>query len=278
LRSRGEVIGALTVQSDVSAVFDTETVTILLIMADQVAVALDNARLYAESQETLETLRQAYSGARSKSWRQTLAARANWGYVYNGRVVQPVNSAWQPEMLQAVRTSQPVVSTSAERAGAERPDLERPTQGLARLEEGGRLALPIRVRNQTIGVFSFRKRREPGGAANQETWTAQEISTLEALLTQVGEALESARLYEETQQKAEQERMVGEITAQMRATLDIETVLRTAVDQIYEAMGLKEMSVWLSPTLTPLEPEPDGPLGASEPPAVAMVDASLERK
>jgi GAF domain-containing protein len=43
---------------------------------------------------------------------------------------------------------------------------------------------------------------------------------------QLGLALESARLYQDTQRRAAQEQLVGEVTSRMRETLDVEKVLQ----------------------------------------------------
>jgi len=56
LRSRGRVLGALTIQSTQPAAFAQEDVTILQTMADQLANAIENARLFQELQATLQTL------------------------------------------------------------------------------------------------------------------------------------------------------------------------------------------------------------------------------
>ena len=50
LVSRGRVVGALDVQSNLSGAFDTEEVTMLSSLADQIAIALDNANLFEETQ------------------------------------------------------------------------------------------------------------------------------------------------------------------------------------------------------------------------------------
>ena len=62
----------------------------------------------------------------------------------------------------------------------------------------------------------------------------------------LAEALESARLYEDAQSRAWRERLVGEITARMRQTLDLETVLETAVQDIRQALNLPEVTVRLT--------------------------------
>ena len=73
----------------------------------------------------------------------------------------------------------------------------------------------------------------------------EEKALLEALIDQVGAALDSARLYQATQQRAAQERLTGEVTARIRETLDMETVLRTAVQEVRQALGLPEVVVRL---------------------------------
>ncbi|MBN1965129.1 MAG: GAF domain-containing protein, partial [Anaerolineae bacterium] len=50
LKARGRVVGALDVQSNRPGAFSAEDVTVLSSLADQIAVALDNARLFEETQ------------------------------------------------------------------------------------------------------------------------------------------------------------------------------------------------------------------------------------
>ncbi len=52
LISRGQALGALTVQSEKESAFSQEDVTLLQTMADQLANAISNARLYQASQQT----------------------------------------------------------------------------------------------------------------------------------------------------------------------------------------------------------------------------------
>ncbi len=54
LRSRGRTIGAMTVQSIEEAAFDEADIAVMQTMADQVAVAIDNAQLFAQNQVSLE--------------------------------------------------------------------------------------------------------------------------------------------------------------------------------------------------------------------------------
>lgn len=232
LRSRGQVIGALTVQHEMGGAFDPETVTVLQLMADQVAVAIDNARLFAESQQALAAERHAYGEMSAEAWHRLAAAREQWGFRSTEDGLVPSQGDWPPEMQQAL--GEGIAFAHEDEDGAVR------------------VALPLRVREGNIGALSFRK--EGGGG-----WTDEELDVLRTLLDQLGVALDSARLYEETQRRAARERLAGAVTARIRQTLDMETVLRTAVNQIADAMGLAALDLRLLPGDLAANPGGDAP-------------------
>lgn len=221
LRSRGQVIGALNVQSRLPGAFDTETIAIFQTMADQVAVAIDNARLFTESQKALEAVQQAYGRLSHQAWlermqRGTLAFRRDESGL---RRVSP---------------------TAAAESQASFPSIE------------DMISLPIQVREQTIGQIQIHKRPEEGShlenepAASSPILNEQEHNLLNAIIDQLGITLDSARLFEESQQQAERERLVGEITSRMRATLDIDNVLQTAAREMLNALNLAEVEIRLA--------------------------------
>ena len=108
-----------------------------------------------------------------------------------------------------------------------------PNQRPMILEEGDDrlLIAPIHLRGQFLGSIVFRQ--DPGDPA----WASEEVALVEEICTQIGLALENARLLEETQERAEQERVIANITAQVRASMDPETILQTAVRELGAALG-----------------------------------------
>jgi GAF domain-containing protein len=216
LIARGQVLGALSVQSDRSHAFDPETVAALQTMADQVAVALDNARLYAESQEALEATRRAYGELSRQAWSELLRTHADWGYSYDRQHIRPIEGEWAAEMRRAAQAGQMVQGGGV---------------------EGATLALPLKVRDQVVGALGFYKE------SGDESWTAEETALLETLVGQLGVAMESAQLFEETQRRAAQDRLLGQVTTRMRETLDMDRVLQTAIREIGEALGIAEVEV-----------------------------------
>ena len=64
-----------------------------------------------------------------------------------------------------------------------------------------------------MGVLNFSK------GESDASWTDEELTLLETLAEQLGQALEGARLYGETQQRAAREQMIGEAATRMRESL-----------------------------------------------------------
>ncbi|MFM8319890.1 MAG: GAF domain-containing protein, partial [Chloroflexota bacterium] len=224
LRARGQVIGALSVQSTRPMAFDSASLAVLQTMADQLAIAIENAQLYATSQQALEAQRRAYAVSAHSEWRDWARLRSGLSVrsTPEGPQALPAEAAaWRPEMLQAAVDDRAVA-------------------------DGERLAIPIRVRGAVIGVIGA-SRPAPSGQPTPGQTNAQDLAFLETIAEQLGVALDSARLYAETRQRSEQDRLVDEITGRMRATLDLRSVLETAAREMRQALNLAEVEVRLSP-------------------------------
>lgn len=245
LRSRGQVIGAITVQSHRPNAFDEATISVLQTMADQLAIALDNAHLFAESQNALEAERRVYGELSRTAWQQWIQRLPQLGYRSDGRTLTPAGETWYPEMQAALtrgETILPPVEPRPENAHHSQSHRAHP------------IAIPIKVRGQVIGVIDTCKPPESG------PWTAEEINLLQTICEQLGLALDSARLFQDTQNRAARERLIGEATGRMRETLDIETVLQTAALEMRRALGLAEVEMRLRPPTArqPRDPQPAG--------------------
>ena len=225
LRSRGQTLGALSVQDSRPGAFDQDAIATLQTMADLVAVALDNAHLFEQSQQALESTRQAYGELTRAAWVEQIRARGDWGYCYEHRSLAPTKGDMGQEMKLAMLIEQ---SFTGKGSG------------------GLTLAIPLRSREQVIGVLGFDK--DPAA----DPWSTDEIAMMEALVEQLGLALENARLYQDTQQRAGRDQLVTEITSRFRGSLDIDSILQMAVREIGTTLDLAEVEVRLgsSPTTT----------------------------
>jgi GAF domain-containing protein len=231
---RGRLLGALSAQSDSPDAFEAPTVAVLQTMADQLAVALDNARLYEESLQALEASRRAYDQLSRQAWTELLSTQPRLGYSLVGQAVVPVEGAWRPEMLAAVRTGEPVVQGVGTSSAVESGDDPATDE-----EAGAVLALPLKVRSDVIGVLSLHKDPDEGD------WAPAEIEVVERLVEQVGTTLESARLFQETQRRAAREQAIRQITERMRGAVDVEAILQNTVAELARAMGVPRAYVRL---------------------------------
>jgi len=220
LRSRGRVMGALTVQSSEPDAFDEALLTVLQTVGDQVAVALDNARLFAESQAAVDAQRRAYGEISQEAWEQLLRARSARGFSKSEQGVVPLTDSRQ---------------------------LYEAGGGL--YDPGGSTHLlyvtrPISVREQVIGMVNARKSMDSG------QWTAEEVNLLETLINRLAEALEGARLHEEAQRRAQREQLARQITEKVRAAPDVESIAQTAAEELVKAIGGARSFVRLSADVT----------------------------
>jgi GAF domain-containing protein len=103
------------------------------------------------------------------------------------------------------------------------------------------VGLPIISNQETIGAIIF-EIADPLRRFNRD-----DLRLLDQISLQVSTAVEVSRVFEETRQRADRERLVSDITARMRETLDVDTVLKTAAQEIFEALDLKEVTISLNP-------------------------------
>jgi GAF domain-containing protein len=233
LRSRGRVIGAITVQSDQPDAFDEATVAVFETMADQIGVAIDNASLFAESQTAYESLNRAYGEQTQVGWARRLRFNQALGYRSDvtGKVVQ--EREWLPEMALVFDKGDAVIGSVSGADSTRTPDS---------LSGETFLGVPVMVRNQIIGVIQAYRPMDGG------EWMDDEIEFMKDVANIVGMTLENARLYEDTQRRADNERIVADVSSRIRESLDVDTVMQTAVVELQRALGLKDIIIRLGDT------------------------------
>ncbi|RME39788.1 MAG: GAF domain-containing protein, partial [Thermoflexia bacterium] len=91
------VIGVLDVQSVEPMAFTGEDVAVLQTMADQIALAIENARLLEEAQDRLREIAALTGHAIRAGWERMVSERPTWGYIYDGVEVRPREQATLPE-------------------------------------------------------------------------------------------------------------------------------------------------------------------------------------
>jgi GAF domain-containing protein/HAMP domain-containing protein len=210
----GSILGVLDVQSTRPAAFTEEDASILQIMADQVAIAIDNARLLTENSKALEVSRRAYGELSREVWSNYLKSRPDMGFVVSRDNLTARPSSRQKHSVMTMDRKSvdgdQVVGDTAE--------------------------VPIKLRDHVIGVFHMQK-------AGTTKWTEEEIEFMQSISDQVSIALEAARLFDDTQRRAERERLAGEITSRMRASNDPQEILQIAIKELRSALQVSKAQV-----------------------------------
>ncbi|HUI90478.1 MAG TPA: GAF domain-containing protein [Anaerolineales bacterium] len=223
LKTRNEILGILDIQSDQPQAFAQEDIEILQVMADQLATAIESTRLMQRVENQLTEIEQTYQEFTRQSWR-ALALEENHiaGYKFDGVQLQPIDRA--PENG-GTGDSTASATASGDQASGPRSQI-----------------IPIRLRGETIGLVNIRFR---GDSAPDET-----MSIVEQVTDRLATALENARLAEETRERARRDELVGELSGNFRSTLDLETVVRTAAQELRKAFQLEEAEVRLGFPIT----------------------------
>jgi len=105
------------------------------------------------------------------------------------------------------------------------------------------LNIPLLLRGQTIGNFKLIA-PEP-----DRRWTEDELTIAQAVAERTVLTLETARLLEESQQRAARERTIGEISTSISSSTDMEEILRNAVQELGRRMGGAEVVLELGSDL-----------------------------
>ena len=275
LISRDAVIGALTVQSARPAAFTAEDVTLLQTMADQLANAIANARLFESAatarreaeerlQETLalQQLSRALSGSLEQEqilqlFFQACLDKIGFEYVLLSLVeldynrVRALAGVGIPEQqlqhsvysldskviaVDVIRSGQTEVITGWDDRFANEPF----ETGRSRV--GVRLFTPITLRRENIGLVE-------AGFNSDDSWSISEpqVRLLQAFVSQTALALDNARRYEASQRMTEREALTKEIINKIRASNDLDLILATTVQEVGRAIGSKRAVIQIDP-------------------------------
>lgn len=157
LRVRGEVLGVLDVQSTEPQAFTEEDVEVLQVMADQLAAAIDNARLFRALDERLREISLLLRQQAEEGWQRFRALHELPSYAYDGLEVMALP---EQEVLPA------------------------------------QYAAPLEVRGEPIGRLGVLRAERP--------LQLDDLELVRAVAEQTSLALESARLFIETQSSLEE--------------------------------------------------------------------------
>lgn len=201
------ILGALDVQSTKPNAFSEEDVSTLSILADQIATALQNARFLNQTQDALNAARRAYGIQSREGWQTIMEEEGNLGYISRGQgdAIQIQNDL-PDEVREALNNGQATTSRT----------------------DNNVLHVPINVRGKLIGALRLVKPKDSLG------WSQEDVADISRLASQLGNSFESARIYRETQKRAEFEQAISNLSAQLSSTTEIDEIIKITLSHLGE--------------------------------------------
>jgi GAF domain-containing protein/HAMP domain-containing protein len=255
------ILGVLDVQSTHPYAFTEDNLRSLQILADQMAIAVVNSELFAETQEHLsqhrllhhitttaasgttleEALESAVSGLQvtlggdrvailllDKN-KKELEVKASIGYSGDmAKIRIPFGSGitgWVAMHRRPLRVND--VSTDSRYIEAS-PNTR------------SELAVPLIYRNELLGVLNVESEQLDAYTDNDE----EMLGTLGGSLAAV---IANARLLEQIRQQAERERLIFEATSKIRRSTDIQSILTTTASELTKIVGARQTKIRIAP-------------------------------
>jgi GAF domain-containing protein/HAMP domain-containing protein len=205
LMAGANLIGVLDLQSTIPNAFDQDDIQVFQLIADQLAVAIDNARLIREQQERVSEIDSLNRRLTRDSWT---------GYV-NAQATEELAYRYDTMNVEALRTSR--------NGGGRKSGNSKPNEGA--LPPLRNLEMPIVVRGQQLGSINVTEELDM-------PLSPEDQAVLKAVSERVALALENVRLVEETQDALRRVEDLYQSGRALSATGDTNEIFRVAAERL----------------------------------------------
>ena len=221
LRSRGETIGVLDVQSTEAGAFTSEDLQVLTGLANQVSIAFENTRLLTETRTALIQVQEVYDEFTRTEWSRTVSMAEQPGFRYHaGRIEMLENQLQTPEVASAVKNG---------RAAVNQVDGSK--------EKRSVVAVPVKLRGEVIGVLHI----ESNDSSRE--WQEDDVTLVEAVAERAAFAMENARLFQDARRRAAKEQLISEASARIGSAFSLENILQTTAEELERVLGGSEVLI-----------------------------------
>ena len=203
LKISDKIIGILDIQSTLPSVFSQGETDAFVSLANQVAIAIENASQADITQVALEEANAVSRQYIHQAWTQLGATQRQKGYRYTEKNVTALSEKTE----------------------------ENP------VESKHKISIPVQVHDEIIGYIDISRDN------TTKTIDTEEKELIQAVANRAALALENARLLEETTRRAGRERLVSEITTKIRETNNPEKMIQTALDELKSALGASKIEI-----------------------------------
>jgi len=221
LKSRNETIGVLDVQSVEANAFSTEDLQVLTTLANQVSIALENARLLTETRAALTQVQEIYNEFTRTEWSRAITQAEQPGFRYHaGRIEMLEEEMGTPEVASAIRSGQ---------AAANQLDGSRVKRAA--------VAVPVKLRGEVIGVLHIE------AEDSSKEWQTDEITLVEAVAERAAFAMENARLFQDARRRAAKEQLISSASSRIGSAINLENILQTTAEELERVLGGSEVLI-----------------------------------
>lgn len=255
------ILGVLDVQSSKAYAFSEDNLRSLQILADQIAVAVVNTELFAETQEHLSQHRLLHhittTVASGTTLEEALESAVNGLQVTLGgdrviilladrekKILEAKASMGYAEDITKLQVS--VGSGVIGWAAVHRRPLriKDVTMDPRYLEISSNtrseLAIPLVYRNELLGVLNVESEQVDAYTENDEEMLGTLGGSLAAIIA-------NARLLEQIRLQAERERLVYEVSAKIRRSTDIQSIMMTTASELTRITGAHYAKLQIKP-------------------------------
>lgn len=226
-----KVIGAVDMQSTDEDAFRTEDIEALRSMANLLAAAIRNARLFESQQRSMADQQRLYleseASLREIQRLNRQLTKAGWdefvqrsshaaGVTLQNEQITPDNR-WSENLIEAARQRQVITRKANGRPGV--------------------VAVPVILRGEVIGAIEV----EPGDNAVQ----GDTVEMVQAIAQRLASSLDNARLYEEAQVATVQEQRINQIVTRYQTATTVDDLLRITLTELSEALGAQHGAIRL---------------------------------
>lgn len=220
LRFANQLIGALDAQSVEANAFGQDDINALATLADQVAVAINNTLAIEEARKSLAEAQSAIGTSMRESWEVMRPKSLGLGMQLIESTITPLSQPLEGGYIQeALENGKTVISNKE--------------------NEFSKLAIPIRLRGQIVGVMDLQMRAS-------RKFTKDDADIAEAVSERLSLAMETATLLQATQHRADIERITTHISSRISSSTRFETILQSAAQELSRALG-SEVVVQVEP-------------------------------
>ncbi|MBI9048388.1 MAG: GAF domain-containing protein [Anaerolineaceae bacterium] len=225
LRSRNQIIGILSIhQNDLDA-FTQDNIIQFQIIAEQLSSSIEKLQFFEENQQNIFEIEKGYREFTERSWREYMvAARKSHSIRFVGGSFTEAESGLDDEVLAIQTTGLPVFI--------------RETQQGDKNQNNAKLLIPIKIRNAVLGAMKV------DFNSSQISGNVQQL--IENISERLSISIENARLLEEVQMRSARDHLITTVSSKVRASTDIDGILRSTAEEIGNAFGLSKVIVQLT--------------------------------